>query len=214
LYFPAAFGMASDFWRVAVVGVVAAQMGSLPVAVFNTSYRIMWVTLIAVSALASAAGIKMTLRLGQLNHDGAKQAGEVGIFMSVAFLSVVGFLVYWKIQWLGQIFTSDEEFLLLLEEVRLPFSITLVLMNLSVAIERIPYAMGRTKEVFWYGLIASWGAQVPAVLLYTHWKNDLSSLYYGMATGYFVLVVLYSYIVISSDWKYYAEQARKRSEVS
>lgn len=39
LYFPAALSSASDFWRVAVIGVVAAKLGEEEVAVFNTSYR-------------------------------------------------------------------------------------------------------------------------------------------------------------------------------
>ena len=81
-YFPAAFGMASDFWRVAVIGAIAADLGELEVAVFNTSYRIMWIVLIMVNALSSAAGIKMSQRLGDMNPKGAKQAGEVGILLS------------------------------------------------------------------------------------------------------------------------------------
>ena len=43
------------------------------------------------------------------------------------------------------------------EATKWPFSITLLLMNLSVAIEKIPYSMGRTAIVFWMGCIASWG---------------------------------------------------------
>jgi MATE family multidrug resistance protein len=39
LYFPAALASASDFWRVAVIGAVAAKLGEEEVAVFNTSYR-------------------------------------------------------------------------------------------------------------------------------------------------------------------------------
>lgn len=39
LYFPAALSSASDFWRVAVIGAVAAKLGEEEVAVFNTSYR-------------------------------------------------------------------------------------------------------------------------------------------------------------------------------
>ena len=38
LYFPAAMSGASDFWRVAVIGAVAAKLGEEEVAVFNTSY--------------------------------------------------------------------------------------------------------------------------------------------------------------------------------
>jgi MATE family multidrug resistance protein len=39
LYFPAALASASDFWRVAVIGAIAAKLGEEEVAVFNTSYR-------------------------------------------------------------------------------------------------------------------------------------------------------------------------------
>jgi len=198
LYFPAALGMASDFWRVAVVGAMAAKLGEQEVAVFNTSYRIMWIVLIVVNALSSAAGIKMSMRLGRMDHEGAKQAGEVGIAMSAMVLAVIGVAVLGKVRWFGRIFTNDAAFLDLFEETRIPFTITLVLMNLSVAIERIPYSMGRTKEVFWLGFIASWGAQVPAVTLLTkYWRDDLVGLYTGMAFGYFVLAVLYGWVTLT-----------------
>ena len=39
LYVPAALASASDFWRVAVIGAIAAKLGEEEVAVFNTSYR-------------------------------------------------------------------------------------------------------------------------------------------------------------------------------
>jgi Na+-driven multidrug efflux pump len=195
LYFPAAMSISSDFWRVAVIGGVAAKLGEVDVAVFNTSYRIMWIVLIMVNALASAAGIKMSMRLGNMNHLGAKQAGEVGIAMSAIVLLLIGIAVLLKIRELGRIFTDDETFLSLFEEARWPFTATLVLMNLSVAIERIPYSMGRTKEVFWYGFVASWGGQVPAVILLTKfWRADLVGLYTGMAVGYLVLTALYSWM--------------------
>lgn len=214
LYVPSALGSASDFWRVAVIGTVASKLGPVEVAVFSTSYRIMWIVLVMVNALTTASGIKLSIRLGNMDTKGAKQAGWVGIYMSSTVLFLVGFLVVWKIRWFGLIFTSDERFLSLFEEARIPFTMTLVLMNLSVAIERLPYSMGRTKEVFWYGLIASWGAQVPGVFLLTKfWRNDLVGLYTGMGLGYGVLVLLYGWIVVRSDWKEYALIARKRSEI-
>jgi len=215
LYIPAALGSASDFWRVAVIGFVAAKLGDVEVAVFNTSYRIMWIVLIMVNALSSASGIKTSRRLGKMNHVGAKQAGWVGIYMAALVLSIIGFCVYFKIRLFGRIFTEDQEFLDLFEEAKLPFTLTLILMNMSVAIERIPYSMGRTKEVFWFGFIASWGAQVPGVILLTkYWRDDLVALYWGMCIGYLVLTGLYVWIVVRSDWKMYAQLARQRSEAS
>jgi len=213
LYVPAALGAASDFWRVAAIGAVAAKLGDVEVAVFNTSYRIMWIVLILVSALSTAAGIKTSQRLGKRDHQGAKQAGWVGIIMSAAILVIIGALVLWKNRAFGRIFTEDPVFLNMFEESKVPFTLTLVLMNMSVAIERIPYSMGRTKEVFWYGFVASWGAQVPGVILLTrYWQDDLIRLYWGMAIGYLVLVILYASIVLRSDWKIYAELAVLRSE--
>jgi hypothetical protein len=55
----------------------------------------------------------------------------------------------------------------------------------------------RTKEVFWMGFVASWGGQVPAVLLLTrYWRDDLVGLYTGMSIGYFLLTILYSIVVV------------------
>ena len=54
-------------------------------------------------------------------------------------------------------------------------------MNLSVALERIPMAMGRTKTVLIIGLIGSWAGQIPGVfLLVNFWKRDLVGLFCGM----------------------------------
>jgi multidrug resistance protein, MATE family len=159
LYFPSAFGLASDFWRVAVIGAVAADLGEEEVAVFNTSYRIMWIVMILVMALSSASAINMSQRLGKLDHNGARQAGYLGVSMAAVVCFVITVFVWSHSRVFGKIFTTDEVFLQMFEEVRTPFSITLFLMNMSVAIEKIPYSMGRTIEVFWLGLIASWGGK-------------------------------------------------------
>jgi MatE len=138
-------GLASDFWRVAVIGAIAASLGEEEVAIFNTSYRIMWIVLILVMALAGASGINMTMRLGRLDHKGAKQAGYIGCGMASGFCALVGLIVWFQIGAFGKIFTNDEVFLRLLAEAKTPFCITLVLMNISIAIEKIPYSMGRTQ---------------------------------------------------------------------
>jgi Na+-driven multidrug efflux pump len=142
LYFPAAFSMASDFWRVAVIGGVAARLGESEVAVFNTAYRIMWIALIFVGALAGASAINMSIRLGNMDPFGARQVGYVGIALSLVMLLLLGVLIVVQSRRFGLIFTRDEEFLALFEEASIPFTVTLCFMNLSVAIERIPYSMG------------------------------------------------------------------------
>eukprot|EP00980_Cylindrotheca_fusiformis_P015566 scaffold4445_cov132-Cylindrotheca_fusiformis.AAC.9 len=156
LYFPAALASASDSWRAGVIGAIAAKLGEDEVAVFNTSYRIMWIALVFVGALSGASAINMSLRLGALNPLGAKQAGYVGIGMSTAMLLILSAAILWDSRMFGRIFTNDELFLDLFEEARVPLTLTLFCMNLAVVLERIPYSMGRTKEVFYMGFIGSW----------------------------------------------------------
>jgi multidrug resistance protein, MATE family len=214
LYVPTALSVSSDFWRVAVIGVVAAQFGDVDIAVFNTGFRIMWLVMTLTAALSVAAGIKTGQRLGSMDYQGAKQAGWVGIYLSVVVLCVTGFIVVWRIRWFGRVFSDDREFLDLFEEVRWPFTLTLVLMNLSIALERVLYTLGRSREIFWYGFVASWGAQAPGVILLTsYWRKDLVGLYWGMSFGYTVLAVLYGWMLTRCDWKHFSILARQRSEV-
>lgn len=167
LYFPSAFGLASDFWRVAVIGGVAARLGTVEVAVFNTSYRIMWIVLIMVNALSMASSIKMSMRFGAMNWQGARQAGYVGLWMCFIVLSVIFLAVFFQTRLFGQIFTNSSAFLDMFTKARLPFTVTLFLMNMSIALEKVPYSMGRTTEVFWMGLIASWGGKLPVLVLHS-----------------------------------------------
>ena len=215
LYFPAALSLASDFWRMGLIGAVAATLGEREVGLFNASYRILWITLIFVGAISSASGVKIGLKLGQGHSLAAKQAGFVGISLVMVCLSVLAMLVYCNTKIFGRIFTNDESFLALFEECRLPFTATLFFMNLAVGIEAIPMSMGRTGSVFYCGLIASWLGQVPGVfLLLKFWRTDLYALYSGIAVGYCLLVFLYGYLVLNSDWEMYSEMTRKRVEVS
>jgi multidrug resistance protein, MATE family len=215
LYVPAALALASDFWRVAVIGTIAVRrLGEYQVAMFNTSYRIMWIVMILSNALATASSIKTAMRLGRGDVKGARRATYVGLGLAAAILAGLAGLVYYHIRALGRIFTNDHVLLDLLADAALPFTVTLLLMNFAVALERVPFSMGRTKEVFWYGFIASWAFQVPAVMIMTtYWRDDLVGLYTGMAIGYFVLVILYGAMVVQSDWEKYAADARQRSEM-
>jgi hypothetical protein len=57
---------------------------------------------------------------------------------------ILFFAIVTHIRAFGRIFTNDPAFLDLFESSRWPFTVTLVLMNAAIAIEKIPYSMGRT----------------------------------------------------------------------
>jgi MATE family multidrug resistance protein len=64
LYMPAAIVGASDWWRVAAIGAIAVTLGDKELAVFNTSYRVLWLANIFNGALSGATGVKLGMALG------------------------------------------------------------------------------------------------------------------------------------------------------
>jgi len=214
IYLPAALSVASDFWRMSAIGAMARLMGPTHLAVFNASYRVLWMCLVFVGSIASAVSIKLGTAFGTGQAARAVHVTRAGLGLCAVLLCGLALLVLLLPRQLGSIFSSDPTVLDMFQEIRLPLAWMMVVMNLSVAVEKVPLCMGRSKAVLGMGLIGSWGGQVPAVLLLTrYWRNDLIGLYSGCALGYTLLVGLYGSLVITADWQRQAEEARIRSEV-
>ena len=96
LYLPSALAIASDFWRVTVIGVIAANRGSVEVfgkvfgevkhdlginnevqvAVFNVGYRFLWICLMFSGAMARASGIRS--KESRFKSNGRNKSALVG----------------------------------------------------------------------------------------------------------------------------------------
>ena len=71
---------------------------------------------------------------------------------------------------------------------------------------------GVQQLVLLAGMIGSWAAQVPMVLLCTQlWRNDLYGLFTGVCLGYGILDCILAYVVFTTDWQQYADEAKLRS---
>eukprot|EP00933_Yihiella_yeosuensis_P051292 TRINITY_DN4918_c0_g2_i1.p1 TRINITY_DN4918_c0_g2~~TRINITY_DN4918_c0_g2_i1.p1 ORF type:complete len:501 (+),score=57.17 TRINITY_DN4918_c0_g2_i1:92-1594(+) len=215
MYLPAALAIGSDFWRVAAIGAVASDLGDVNLGVFNAGYRICWMMLTFMGALASAVSIQLTQALGRGAVADAKRSAVIGTSVALACVLLLGMAIVCIPRKLGSIFSEDPEVLDKFEEVRFPFAAFAVLMNLSVNLEKLPMACGRVTAVFRAGLVGSWLGQVPAVLLCVYcWRKDLVALYTGVAAGYGLLAVLYGIIIFNLDWEKVCQEARERSEAA
>lgn len=214
LYVPAALSIASDFWRVAAIGAVAATLSKDDLGVFNASYRIMWICLTFIGSLGGAVSTKLGIRLGADDAAGAKKGVYVGLGLALAILVALALVVVAIPRELGSIFTSDPKLLDVFEKIRVPLATTVFTMNAAVVFERVPMAMGRTRAVLILGFAGSWVGQVPAVLLCVNfWKRDLVAVYTGVSIGYALLTLLLGSLVLSTDYDKYAKEARDRSEM-
>jgi Na+-driven multidrug efflux pump len=109
MYFPAALSAASDWWRVTAIGVVASSQGPVDLAVFNSSYRILWCCLIFTGALASATGIQLSVALGSGNAWHAKRLAATGVsLVAPVLLSLAAVAVVIPRQ-IAQVFSNDPD---------------------------------------------------------------------------------------------------------
>jgi len=214
MYLPAALSIGSDFWRLAVIGIFAARMSSDDLAVFNSSYRILWICLTLIGAVASAVGTRLGIALGKGNIDQAKKSSFVGLGLCLLICGLLGVVILLIPRQLGSIFSSDTTVLDRYEDVKFPLAFFAITMNMAVALERVPMAMGRTGEVFVLGLCGSWIGQVPGVILCTtFWRNDLVGLFTGVCCGYGLLCVMFTVLIFNTNWQEYADAAKERSKI-
>ena len=214
IYVPAALASASDFWRLSAVGAIAATLSEDDLGVFNASYRIMWLSLAFAGAVGTAIGARLGLRVGQRDARGAKRGVFVGILLTLGLLIILTCLVALLPRQLGSIFTRDRNLLDKFEESRYSLAAVVFLMNLAVVLEKIPMACGYTRIVFIVGFGASWCVQVPAVLLFVNfWRQSLTAVFLGVATGYGLLCILLFVVVFTIDYDDVLKQAARRSEL-
>jgi len=215
IYFPAALSLASDFWRVAAIGAVAAQLGAEEVSVFNCSYRIMWIALTFIGSMGGAMAIHLGVALGAGDTHQAKLCARVCIGTCVVAVALLAGVMLFFARYVAMVFSPDEAIQELFHEVRVPMVAMMVLMTLAVLLERIPMAMGRTSVVLGVGLVGSWVGQVPGVYIGVYlWRNDLVGLFTGVACGYALLCLLLTAIIMCTNWERFSLEAQRRSETA
>ena len=213
MYIPAAIAAASDYWRMSVVGSLAASLSQDDLGVFNASYRIMWLSLTFAMALGLAISNKLGVELGAGDADGARRICHIGLSTAFVCVAAICCVVAAVPRHLGHIFTSDPNLLDRFKDCRFSLAATVFFMNLGVVMERVPIACGRTNLVLACGFVGSWLGQVPLVYLaITYWERSLNSVYLGVAAGYAILCALYALLVVYTDFDTIAAQARARSE--
>ncbi|CAE8603384.1 unnamed protein product [Polarella glacialis] len=213
---PATLAMASDFWRMSAIGLLAGTLGDKEVAVFNASYRIAWMNLVIIGAFSSACVTQLGIALGTGDGGLSLKIRDLGIGTVLVFLvaTVSASVVY--IEALASIFTNDPEVIALFKECRFAMALMIFFMCFSVHFESLLVALKKTDTLFKAALIGSWGGQVPGVLiLFYLYGPSLQNVYLGIGGGYALLMILYMVPFLQADLheaagKAYAENAASK----
>jgi len=212
-YWPVSSSIASDFLCLAVVGVLAGRQSSLNLAVFNSSYRILWMCLIFSGAVASATCIQVGAALGGGRVADAQHSLHVGLVTCIVILVCLTIPVVCAPNYIAMIFSDDQHIWDAFSTIRWPLAFTMFTMNLSVVLKTFVMNLGFTNRAFYAGLIGCWCGQVPMVVTFTTvFENNMVWLYIGVASGYTLGCLILGGILIFVDWNHVIELAMKRSE--
>eukprot|EP01134_Creolimax_fragrantissima_P005106 CFRG5106T1 len=213
IFIPATLSLASDFWRISVLGVFASWIGTNDLAAFNITYRVLWLMFASMLALGVGVGVRLSVAMGAGNVSGGLYSIKVGcllaLFIIVIAVSVIGIFI----SEIGLVFSSDPAVISLLVEIRVPVCLLMLFMNISFILERIVLSACRVRVNLLLAFVSSWCIQVPgSYLAITYWRRDLSSLFYASALGYACLTSMLIVVVLKMDWNKISRDAIRRSE--
>jgi len=211
LYVPAALSAASDWWRVSLIGIFCAKLGDTELAVFNSSYRILWITLTVVGALAQSVGILVGQNMASGDIHRSKSILHNGGSFTILTLLLLTVIIFLNLEEFAGIFSNDTEIKEVFLKIRTPLCLELFLMNMSVFFEGILISLGKTRTVFWIGALGSWAGQVPACWIGTFYFKDLKMVFWGVSIGYGLTVFAMVWALARMNWNDLATEARSRA---
>jgi len=205
---PATLALASDFWRMSAIGLLAGTLGNKEVAVFNASYRFAWMNMVVIGSFSSACVTQLGIALGTGDGQLSRHIRDLGIGTVAAFLVATTLATMVFIQYLAEIFTDDPEVIALFVDCRLEMGLMVFFMCFSIHFESLLVALKKTDTLFKAALAGSWLGQVPAVLLLLAlFGKRLQCVYLGVGIGYALLLVLYMVPLLRADLDEAAAQA-------
>lgn len=212
LALPANLSLASDFWRMSLVGLLAGRIGPLEVGVFNASYRIAWMNMTVIGAFSTASCTQLGIALGTADHRKSKRIVSFGITAVATFLALtVGVTVYF-IEGFASIFSDDRKVVELFVHCRYALGLMMFFMNFSMHFEQILLSIGKSTTVAKAAIVGSWAGQVPAVVLMLMLMGqELQAVYLGVGIGYvfYFLIILVPFCRV--DWEEEAKTKHKEA---
>lgn len=212
---PATLALASDFWRMSAIGLLAGTLGDKEVAVFNASYRIAWMNIVVIGSFSGACVTQLGIALGTGDGNLSHKIRDLGIWTVFIFLlATVGGSVFF-IDKLASIFSNDPEVIALFVECRLEMAFMIFFMGFAMHFESLLVALKKTDTLFKAALLGSWGGQVPGVLfLFWYSGTTLKNVYLGVGFGYLLLFGLYMYPFVQADLHDAAQKAHEANKAS
>lgn len=218
--------MLSQFWQVAIgiaveefqfqtINIFAANMQPVDLAVMSSVLSIFLVLTSTMYGLTSASTVRIGHYLGEGRPFLAKKVATLSFYGSVGVGLMTGILFLALRDYVGLIYSNDEEIRHLTSRVCLLIGPSFVLMSIFYTSNAILDAQARPGMLAVAFLIGGWAVSVPLAWVFGfHLNLGLMGLWYALTVGYFVVICICGPVAYKSDWPKYSEEARQRSETN
>ena len=212
MYIGLTMSCASDFWRMALIGVMVGWIGEVELAVFTTTYRETWLVGCFCGSYASAMKTNLAINIGRGDVEASKQTVRLSLWLITSVNVIVAAIFTIYAREVAHIFSTDQRYIDTSVEVRPGAALVLIGVMQALSLEQILVTFGRTKIVFRLGVLASWLVQVPSVyVLLVYFDADLLTIYFGVAAGYVVLAIFFTVYLLRVDWEAIIQESKKKS---
>merc|ERR1711924_335000 len=138
---PGTLSLASDFWRMSLIGLLAGTLGTDQVAVFNSSYRFAWLNTVMIGSFSSGCVTQLSIAIGTGDGNLSRKIRDLGIWTVFTFLFITTSFTVMFVDQLGNIFTSDPEVLEKFADVRFEMGFMIFFMCFAMHFESLLTAL-------------------------------------------------------------------------
>jgi MATE family multidrug resistance protein len=182
---------------------IAAQLGPVPLAVHGIFCSTASMFYLIPQAVALATATLVGNALGASNPEAAACVVRDGIFVDFLYGLISGLILFTLLRpfW-GSIFTDDNDVKLLVYRTMPMMALYAVVDSTKCVTLNVLRSTGRPQITVWGNSVSCVCIMLPlGYLLAIKFKYGLPGLWFALSTAWFLITVVYTYVVLTSDWR-------------
>jgi len=188
---PIGLQLAAEIGIFALVGVLAARLGTLDLAAHQLTIALASFTYTVALGIGGAGSVRVGLAVGARNTRGARVAGHVAILSGAAVMATNGLAFALFPRTIARLITNQEDVIRFV----IPLLFVAAVFQLSDGIQAVAAGVlrgaGDTKYALWANLAGHWLIGFPIALwLGFHQHSGIVGLWWGLCAGLTVVAAL------------------------
>ncbi len=211
---PLGIGGCLEEWQLQVVAIMAAKLGTIPLATHNATLSIYFLVTSLLYGLIAASAVRVAHFLGSGKPFLARHVGKLSLYFSVSIGILIGLFFIFGRGFIAKVFSNDPEVWKASEEIQGFVGLVYIIFSFFYAALATLNGQGRPMVVAIAFGVGAWIFGVPlSYLIGIVADLKLLGLWIGLGLGYTFTTLATCIIAWRSDWVDLSRKALERAEV-